>query len=97
VELILDLADPIGHDLPPLSPADRAEAERVIGPITGDGNPLDYWGSGKFHTNLPHALATLGASKAYDTIVYCLRYARQPADGAARPAAGIRAGPGRGV
>ncbi|MGH7124041.1 MAG: acetate--CoA ligase family protein, partial [Stellaceae bacterium] len=72
MELILDLAAPIGLDLPPLSAADRAEAERVIGPITGDGNPLDYWGNGKFHTNLPHALATLAASDAYDAVVYCL-------------------------
>ncbi len=72
MELILDLAAPIGLDLPPLSGADRAEAERVIGPITGDGNPLDYWGNGKFHTNLPHALATLAASDAYDAVVYCL-------------------------
>lgn len=72
MELILDLAAPIGLDLPPLSAADRAEAERVIGPITGDGNPLDYWGNGKFHTNLPHALATLAKSDAYDAVVYCL-------------------------
>lgn len=72
MELILDLAGPIGLDLPPLSAIDRAEAERVIGPITGDGNPLDYWGNGKFHTNLPHALATLAASDAYDAVVYCL-------------------------
>ncbi|HEY6433479.1 MAG TPA: CoA-binding protein, partial [Acetobacteraceae bacterium] len=72
VELILDVATPIGLDLPPLPTPDRVEAERVIGPITGDGNPLDYWGNGAFRTNLPHALATLGASSAYDAVVYCL-------------------------
>ncbi len=72
VELILDVVVPIGLDLPPLPAQDRAEAERVIGPITGDGNPLDYWGKGAFRTNLPHALATLGASSAYDAVVYCL-------------------------
>lgn len=72
VELILDVATPIGLDLPPLPAPDRGEAERVIGPITGDGNPLDYWGNGAFRTNLPHALATLGASTAYDAVVYCL-------------------------
>lgn len=71
-ELILDVAASIGLDLPPLSPANRAEAERVIGSITGDGNPLDYWGNGKFHTNLPHALATLGSGDAHDAVVYCL-------------------------
>ena len=26
--------------------------ERVIGAVTGDGNPLDYWGNGDFRTNL---------------------------------------------
>jgi acyl-CoA synthetase (NDP forming) len=72
VELILDLAAPLGLDLPPLSPGRRAAAELVIGPITGDGNPLDYWGNGKFATNLPHALATLGAGDAHDAVVYCL-------------------------
>jgi acyl-CoA synthetase (NDP forming) len=72
VELILDLAAPMGLDLPPLSPADRAEAERVIGSITGDGNPLDYWGNGDFRTNLPHALSVLGAGDAHDAIVYCV-------------------------
>lgn len=72
VALILDVAAPLGLDLPPLSPERRAEAERVIGPVTGDGNPLDYWGNGNFAANLPHALATLGEGGAYDAVVYCL-------------------------
>jgi acetate---CoA ligase (ADP-forming) len=71
-ELILDLAAPVGLNLPPLPPALRAEAGRVIGPITGDGNPLDYWGNGDFATNLPHALATLGTGKNHDAVVYCV-------------------------
>jgi acetate---CoA ligase (ADP-forming) len=71
-ELILDVAGPIGLDLPPLSATNRAAAERVIGPITGDGNPLDYWGNGSFHTNLPHALTTLGSGDAHDAVIYCL-------------------------
>lgn len=71
-ELILDVAAPLGIELPPLSPDDRAEAERVIGVVTGDGNPLDYWGSGDFRTNLPHALSVLSRSDAHDAIVYCL-------------------------
>jgi acyl-CoA synthetase (NDP forming) len=71
-ELILDLAGPSGIELPPLSPADRAEAERVIGVVTGDGNPLDYWGNGDFRTNLPHALSVLNRGEAHDAIVYCL-------------------------
>jgi acyl-CoA synthetase (NDP forming) len=72
VELILDLAQALGIELPPLSPPDRAEAERVIGAVTGDGNPLDYWGNGDFRANLPHALSVLNRSDAYDAIVYCV-------------------------
>jgi acetate---CoA ligase (ADP-forming) len=72
VELILDLAPALGIELPPLSPPDRAEAERVIGAVTGDGNPLDYWGNGDFRTNLPHALSVLNRSDAHDAIVYCV-------------------------
>jgi acyl-CoA synthetase (NDP forming) len=71
-ELILDLAGPHGIELPPLSPDDRSEAERVIGVVTGDGNPLDYWGNGNFRTNLPHALAVLSRGAAHDAVVYCL-------------------------
>jgi acyl-CoA synthetase (NDP forming) len=71
-ELILDLAGPLGIALPPLSPSDRAEAERVIGAVTGDGNPLDYWGNGDFRTNLPHALSVLNRGDAHDAIVYCV-------------------------
>jgi acyl-CoA synthetase (NDP forming) len=71
-ELILDLAGPHGIELPPLSPEDRSEAERVIGVVTGDGNPLDYWGNGNFRTNLPHALAVLSRGASHDAVVYCL-------------------------
>lgn len=70
-ELILDVAAGLGLTLPPLAASDRAAAERVIGPLTGDGNPLDYWGSGDFRSNLPHALATLGAG-GHDAVVYCV-------------------------
>ncbi|MGH7390768.1 MAG: acetate--CoA ligase family protein [Candidatus Rokuibacteriota bacterium] len=70
-ELILDLAARVGLELPPLAPATRAEAARVIGPIGGDGNPLDAWGNGDFQTNVPHALRTLGADPAHDAVVWC--------------------------
>ena len=69
-ELILDVATAAGLELPPLSPEGRHEIERVIGPVTGDGNPLDAWGNGDYETNLPHALATLDAA-AVDAIAYC--------------------------
>ena len=69
-ELILDVASAAGLELPPLSREGRQEIERVIGPVTGDGNPLDAWGNGDYGTNLPHALATLDAA-AVDAIAFC--------------------------
>jgi acyl-CoA synthetase (NDP forming) len=70
-ELILDVAASVGLELPPLSPATRAEAARVIGAGAGDGNPLDSWGNGDFQTNVPHALRTLGADPGIDAVVWC--------------------------
>ena len=62
-ELILDLASGAGLQLPPLSAESRAEVERVLGRITGDGNPLDAWGNGDFATNFPHALSVIGGDR----------------------------------
>ncbi|MFL5082609.1 MAG: acetate--CoA ligase family protein, partial [Microvirga sp.] len=70
-ELILDVATQAGLELPPLPSEDRAEVERVVGPITGDGNPLDAWGNGDVATNLPHALGVLDRGASCDTIVLC--------------------------
>jgi acyl-CoA synthetase (NDP forming) len=70
-ELILDNAVAAGLDLPPLQPAERAEVERVVGHITGDGNPLDAWGSGNYAENLRHAMSVLNTSENIDAVVYC--------------------------
>jgi acyl-CoA synthetase (NDP forming) len=70
-ELILDNATAAGLELPPLSPAERAEAERVIGRITGDGNPFDAWGNGNYAVNLPHAMSVVDGSERIAAIVYC--------------------------
>lgn len=70
-ELILDNAIASGLELPPLRPAERIEAERVIGHITGDGNPLDAWGNGNYAENVRHAMAVLNASEYIDAVVYC--------------------------
>jgi acyl-CoA synthetase (NDP forming) len=98
-ELILDLASAAGLELPPLSAASRAEVERVLGTVTGDGNPLDAWGNGDFATNFPHAIRVLGDDPGYDAVTLCsdsfddqpfgtperlLAYVRILADGAAR-------------
>jgi acyl-CoA synthetase (NDP forming) len=70
-EMILDNASEIGLDLPPLSVEERAEAERVIGRITGDGNPFDAWGNGNYQVNLPHAMSVADKSARIDAVVYC--------------------------
>ena len=68
-ELILDVAEAAGLRLLPLSEAGRREAERVIGPLTGDGNPLDAWGDGKFDVNIPHGLKVLEDEPDVDSII----------------------------
>lgn len=70
-EMILDNATAVGLDLPPLAPNERREAERVIGRITGDGNPFDAWGNGNYAVNLPHAMSVVDASPRIASIVYC--------------------------
>lgn len=70
-ELVLDVASNCGLDLPPLPSESRKEAERVIGPITGDGNPLDAWGNGDYATNMPHAFKVLDNTPTADVVVYC--------------------------
>ncbi len=70
-ELILDVASTAGLELPPLSAGARAEVERVVGTLTGDGNPLDAWGNGDFATNFPHALQVLGADPDSDAVALC--------------------------
>jgi len=70
-ELILDIAASEDLQLPPLSGAQKAEIEAGIGFITGDGNPLDAWGSGAFATNLPQALTLFDASPDHDAILLC--------------------------
>jgi acetate---CoA ligase (ADP-forming) len=70
-ELILDLSTAAELQLPPLSPTARAAIEPQIGFISGDGNPLDAWGSGTFAANLPRALSCFDASPDHDIIAFC--------------------------
>jgi len=70
-EMILDNATAAGLELPPLAKEERADAERVIGRITGDGNPFDAWGNGDYAVNLPHAMSVVDKSERIDAIVYC--------------------------
>lgn len=70
-EVILDIAEACDLAVPPLSAAARAGIIERIGPITGDGNPLDAWGSGTFTANLPQALRMFDASPDHDIIVFC--------------------------
>jgi acyl-CoA synthetase (NDP forming) len=70
-EIILDIADATGLEVPPLSAAARADIVDRIGFITGDGNPLDAWGSGMFVANLPQALSLFDTSPDHDIVVFC--------------------------
>src|SRR5262249_43980350 len=69
--LILDNGTAVALALPPLTPAEWTEAERVIGRITGDGNPFDAWGNGNYAVNLPHAMSVVDGSDNIHAIVYC--------------------------
>ena len=70
-ELMLDIAAAADLRLPPL-PADlRADLDRLVGYVTGDGNPLDARGNGTFAPNLDHALNALQASPEHDAVVFC--------------------------
>ena len=77
-ELILDNATAAGLDLPPLSAEERAEAERVIGRITGDGNPFDAWGNGNYAVNIPHAMSVVDKSDRIHSILYCADASNDP-------------------
>ena len=68
-ELVLDVAAEAGLSLPPLPAESRAELEGLIGPVSGDGNPLDAWGNGDMAANYPHALRVLAECGAYDAVV----------------------------
>jgi acyl-CoA synthetase (NDP forming) len=68
-ELMLDVAARHGLSLPPLPKELMADVERAIGPLTGDGNPLDAWGNGDFATNFPHALRAFQRNPACDAVV----------------------------
>ncbi len=70
-ELMLDIGAATDLQLPPLPAEVKADLDRLIGYVTGDGNPLDAWGNGTFVPNLDHALAALQASPDHDAIVFC--------------------------
>jgi acyl-CoA synthetase (NDP forming) len=70
-ELMLDIAAAADLQLPPLSATQKAEIVAGIGCITGDGNPLDAWGSGTFAANLPQALRLFDASPDHDVVILC--------------------------
>jgi acetate---CoA ligase (ADP-forming) len=70
-EMMLDVGTAANLHLPPLSAAERAEAESVIGRITGDGNPFDAWGNGNYAVNVPHAMSVVDKSPQIDSVVYC--------------------------
>lgn len=71
-ELVLDVASAIDCDLAPIGEALRVRLEALIGPVPGDGNPLDAWGSGDFQASFPQAMRMLDQSGRFDAIVMCM-------------------------
>ena len=69
VEYALDTAERAGIELPPLPPGIRETLSSVVGPISGQGNPIDAWGNGDFETNLRAGLAAFASSPAHGAIV----------------------------
>jgi acetate---CoA ligase (ADP-forming) len=70
-ELLLDVAAAARIELPPLPLTAQAALAAQIGFVTGDGNPLDAWGSGNYAANLPVALRLLAQSPDHDAVVFC--------------------------
>jgi acetate---CoA ligase (ADP-forming) len=73
-ELALDVVSEAEIILPPLDPTVRTDIERVVGPITGDGNPVDVWGKGQWLANVAHAVKTLDAHRAADAVAICFDF-----------------------
>ncbi len=71
-ELMLDLAHDAGLDLPPLPEGARRTIEAKVGPITGDGNPIDVWGQSDFAGNFTLAIREASTCGAYDAVVVSL-------------------------
>lgn len=69
VEMILDEAEGADYELPALSAAERAEAELMIGPVSGTGNPLDSWGNGDYNKTLAKGFEVMSAKPDIDAVV----------------------------
>lgn len=70
-ELVIDVAEANGIELPPIDSVKKLEVERVIGRFSDDGNPLDAWGNGDIQCNLPHAFGIFDCYPGYDAVVLC--------------------------
>ncbi|WP_454719581.1 MULTISPECIES: acetate--CoA ligase family protein [Cupriavidus] len=68
VEYALDTAARAGVTLPPLPPEGLAQLSAVIGPVSGQGNPVDAWGNGDFEINLRAGLAAFAASPEHGAV-----------------------------
>lgn len=69
VEMILDETAGASFELPELSEAQKSDAARVIGPISGPGNPLDAWGTGDYQKSLAHGLDVIAGHSDIDAVV----------------------------
>ncbi len=70
-ELMLDIGETAGLELPPLPEVEFEAAREFIGDFAGDGNPLDAWGNGNFRENMPYALSLVGKTESTDAVLLC--------------------------
>ena len=70
VDLVHDVAQRCGYELPELSAHARHRLADEIGVVTPDGNPLDAWGNGDWQRNLPGALAIMAEEPGVDSVVF---------------------------
>ena len=70
VDLIHDIVERHGYQLPELQPETKAGLTNGTGITLSDGNPLDAWGDGDWRRNLPLALERLAADPNVDNVVF---------------------------
>ncbi len=77
-ELILDLAETEGINLPPVGAEAMDKIGAVVGHVTGDGNPIDAWGTGDTQKSFTFTVDLLANDPAFDAVVLCYDQSEAP-------------------
>jgi acyl-CoA synthetase (NDP forming) len=70
VNMILDVVERHGFQMPPLAPASAARLADGTGISAELANPSDAWGDGNWQRNLPLALEVVGNDPGIDAVVF---------------------------